>query len=31
MDIKERKVYCEKCNQKVEYLIITEVKKNIKM
>lgn len=34
MDIEKRKVYCEKCNQKVEYLIITEVKeeyKNVKV
>lgn len=29
MAIEKRKVYCEKCNQKVEYLIITEVKKRI--
>lgn len=34
MAIEKRKVYCEKCNQKVEYLIITEVQeeyKNVKV
>lgn len=34
MSINKRKVYCEKCNEKVEYLIINEVKeeyKNVKV
>lgn len=34
MSIEKRKVYCEKCNQKVEYLIINEIKeeyKNVKI
>lgn len=34
MSTEKRKVYCEKCNEKVEYLIINEVKeeyKNVKV